>query len=140
MTYYFLNSEGAAAGPATLPALVEKVAAGEIALATLVVPAGGEDWTPLARVLRFFYPDESGAAAGPVAFSEIHRLHHTGVLGAEEYVIEEGGAEWKPVSDVFTAAGVEVIQPPSPPPPPLGQHRPHQVLVRPAAVRHIQKH
>lgn len=136
MKYYFLNSDGSAAGPETLPELVERIAAGEITLATLVVPAGGEDWTPLARVLRFFYPDATGAPAGPVAFSEIHRLHHTGVLGAEEYVIEEGGAEWKPVADLLTAAGVEVILPPPPPP---GPHRPHKVLVRPAAVRHILK-
>jgi GYF domain 2 len=140
MTYYYLPSDGVTAGPASLPALVEIIAAGTVTLATLVVPAGGEDWTPLARVLRFFYPGENGEAAGPVAFSEIHRLHHTGVLGAEEYVIEEGGAEWKTVAAVLSAAGVEVLLPPPPPPPPPGQHRPHQVLVRPAAVRHIQKH
>jgi hypothetical protein len=112
MTYYYLAADGSTAGPETLEALTALVASGVISLATLVVPAGGEDWTPLARVLRFYYPDETGATAGPVAFSELHRLNQIAALAAETWVMEQGGTEWKALSAVLAAGGVEAISPP----------------------------
>jgi len=116
MTYYYLAADGSTAGPETLENLTALVASGAITLATLVVPAGGEDWTPLARVLRYYYPDETGATAGPVAFSELHRLNQIAALSAESWVMEEGGAEWKALSAVLAAGGVEAIAPPVPAP------------------------
>lgn len=112
MTYYYLAADGSTAGPETLEALTALVASGAISLATLVVPAGGEDWTPLARVLRFYYPDETGATAGPVAFSELHRLNQIAALGPEKWVMEQGGTEWKALADVLAAGGVEAVAPP----------------------------
>jgi hypothetical protein len=114
MKYFYLSAEGTTAGPETLETLTAMVARGEITLGTLVVPAGGEDWTPLARVLRFFYADAAGATAGPVAFSEINRLHQIAALPAEAWIMEEGATEWKSVASVLTNAGVPVVAPPAP--------------------------
>lgn len=114
MTYYYLTAEGITAGPEPLENLTALIESGAVSLATLVVPAGGEDWTPLARVLRFFYADETGATAGPVAFSEIHRLNQTAVLMAESWVLHEGGTQWQPLSAVLAAGGVELAAPPPP--------------------------
>ncbi len=117
MTYYYLAADGSTAGPETLEVLTALAATGAITLATLVVPAGGEDWTPLARVLRYYYPDESGASAGPVAFSELHRLNQIAALAAETWVLEAGGTEWKALSEVLAAGGVAAVVPAAPAPP-----------------------
>ncbi len=114
MTYYYLAADGTTAGPEPLDVLTALAGSGVISLATLVVPAGGEDWTPLARVLRFFHPDESGATTGPVAFSELHRLNQIAVLTAETWVLEEGGSEWKALVDVLAAGGVAAAVPAAP--------------------------
>ena len=114
MTYYYLAADGTTAGPEPLDLLTGLAGSGAISLATLVVPAGGEDWTPLARVLRFFYPDESGATTGPVAFSELHRLNQIAALTAETWVLEEGGSEWKALVDVLAAGGVAAALPAAP--------------------------
>jgi|GEM_PF-4901052 len=114
MKYFYLTADGTTAGPETLETLAGMLGSGAVTLGTLVVPAGGEDWTPLARVLRFFYADEAGATAGPVAFSEINRLHQIAALPAEAWIMEEGGTEWKSVAAVLTDAGVPVIIPPAP--------------------------
>jgi hypothetical protein len=116
---------------------------GAINLGTLVVPAGGEDWTPLARVLRYFYADEAGTTAGPVAFSEINRLHHIAVLPAEAWVMEEGATQWKSVAAVLSAAGATIHSPPAPVAAPAvaiprtatGAYRPPA-----AATRAVQSH
>lgn len=113
MKYYYVNAAGASAGPESLEALCAMAATGAITLATMVVPVGGEDWTPLARVLRFYYTDGAGATLGPVAFSEINRLHQVGALAADAWILEEGGSEWKALAGVLTAAGAPVSAPPS---------------------------
>ena len=114
MTYYYLTADGTTAGPEPLETLATLIENGAVSLATLVVPAGGEDWTPLARVLRFFYADETSATSGPVAFSEIHRLNQTAVLTAESWVLHEGGTQWQALSAVLAAGGVELAAPPAP--------------------------
>lgn len=111
MKYFYLTGEGTTAGPETLEELRAMVGRGAIHLGTLVVPAGGEDWTPLARVLRFFYGDNSGGTVGPVPFSELDRLHQIAALPAEAWVMEEGGSEWKALAGVLTAGGVPVLKP-----------------------------
>jgi hypothetical protein len=111
MKYYYLTADGTTAGPETLEMLCGMVAGGGLDLSVMVVPAGGEDWTPLARVLRFFYANAAGETVGPVAFSELNRLHQTGVLAPPAWVMEEHGAEWKQLAEVLAAAGVPVTAP-----------------------------
>lgn len=111
MTYYYIAADGSTAGPETLAVLTGMVTSGAIGLGTMVVPAGGEDWTPLARVLRYFYSDEAGNTAGPVAFSELQRLNQTSVLTGASWVLEEGAEQWKTLSQVLTAGGAEVFAP-----------------------------
>ena len=112
MKYYYLTAGGATAGPETLQSLTALMTGGTVSVATMVVPMGGEDWTPLARVLRFFYPDDSGATIGPVAFSELNRLNQIAALSGEAWVLEEGGTEWKVLSVVLAAGGVTAATPP----------------------------
>jgi hypothetical protein len=134
MKYFYLTGEGATAGPETLEVLCGMVASGELELnpGTMVVPAGGEDWTPLARVLRYFYADPAGATAGPVAFSELNRLHQTGVLPALAWVVEEHAAEWKHLAVVLAAAGVAVTAHPHAP---AAAHPPAPVFRPPPGTR-----
>src|SRR6188508_422338 len=106
MKYYYQTADGATAGPETLERLTALMATGEVSMATMVVPAGGEDWTPLARVLRFYYADDSGATAGPVAFSELNRLNQIAALSGDAWVMEEGGTQWRALSAVLHAGGV----------------------------------
>src|SRR6187455_815532 len=108
MKYFYLTAEGVTAGPESLETLCAMMSSGAVSLATLVVPAGGEDWTPLARVLRYFYSDAAGATAGPVAFSELQRLNQTGVLDRAAWVMEEGAEQWKSLESVITAGGAEI--------------------------------
>ena len=111
MKYFYLTSEGVTAGPESLEALCTMMGGGTVSLATLVVPAGGEDWTPLARVLRFFYQDAAGATAGPVAFSELNRLCQIQAVTADGWVVEELGTGWKPAASVLSAGGVTLPAP-----------------------------
>jgi hypothetical protein len=113
MKYYYQTAGGATAGPETLEKLTALLAAGEISMATMVVPAGGEDWTPLARVLRFFYADDAGVTAGPVAFSELNRLNQISALTGDAWVMEEGGTQWRALSTVLQAGGVAVTAAPA---------------------------
>ncbi len=106
MKYFYLTAEGVTAGPESLETLCTMMSSGPVSLATLVVPAGGEDWTPLARVLRYFYQDTAGATAGPVAFSELNRLCQIHAIPAGAWVVEESGTDWKTAAAVLGAGGV----------------------------------
>lgn len=114
MKYFYITAEGATAGPELLETLCAMMSTGAVSLSTLVVPAGGEDWTPLARVLRFFYQDAAGATSGPVAFSELNRLCQIHAIPVDAWVVEESGADWKAVADVLGAGGVAVPAAPAP--------------------------
>src|SRR5436190_6768738 len=111
MKYYYLNAGGASAGPETLEALTALIAEGVVSLATMVAPMGGDDWTPLANVLKFFYTDGAGASIGPVAFSELNRLNQIAALPGDAWVLEDKGAEWKALSAVLAAGGVTATAP-----------------------------
>ena len=106
MKYFYLTAEGTTAGPESLETLCAMMSSGAVSLTTLVVPAGGEDWTPLARVLRFFYQDAAGATFGPVAFSELNRLCQIHAIAGDAWVVEESGTNWKAAADVLSAGGV----------------------------------
>ena len=108
MKYFYLSADGTTAGPETLETLCAMMSSGTVSLATLVVPAGGEDWTPLARVLRYFYQDAAGATAGPVAFSELDRLCQIHAIPADAWVVEESGTGWKAAAAVLGAGGVVI--------------------------------
>lgn len=124
MKYFYITAEGATAGPESLETLCAMMGSGAASLATLVVPAGGEDWTPLARVLRFFYQDAAGATAGPVAFSELNRLCQIHAIPVDAWVVEESGTDWKAVGDVLGAGGVAL--PAAPAPAPRVAHAPYR--------------
>ena len=108
MKYFYLTADGATAGPEPLETLCAMMSSGTLSLATLVVPAGGEDWTPLARVLRYFYQDASGATAGPVVFSELDRLCQIHAIPTDAWVVEESGTGWKAAAAVLSAGGVKL--------------------------------
>ncbi|HEX2750988.1 MAG TPA: GYF domain-containing protein [Verrucomicrobiales bacterium] len=114
MKYYYIAADGSTAGPETLETLTALMANGTVTVATMVVPAGGEDWTPLARVLRFFYSDDAGATTGPVAFSELNRLNQIAALRSDSWVMEEGGTEWKALATVLEGGGVAPAAAPAP--------------------------
>jgi uncharacterized membrane protein YhaH (DUF805 family) len=111
MRYYYLQADNTPGGPESLETLVAMVASGQITLATLVVPAGGEDWTPLARVLGFYYADAQSQTTGPVPFSELSRLQQVQALNAESWVLPQGGQQWIALKEVLTAGGVAPAQP-----------------------------
>jgi hypothetical protein len=114
MKYYYLAADGSTAGPETLESLTALMAGGTVTVATMVVPMGGEDWTPLARVLRFFYVDDAGATIGPVAFSELNRLNQIAALASDAWVLVEGGTEWTALAGVLEGGGVAPAAPPAP--------------------------
>ena len=132
MKYFYLTAEGITAGPESLVTLCAMMGSGTVSLATLVVPAGGEDWTPLARVLRYFYQDAAGASAGPVAFSELNRLCQIHAIPGDAWVVEESGTNWKAAADVLSAGGVALPAAAAPAP-----HVVHAAYRPPAATAAI---
>jgi uncharacterized membrane protein YhaH (DUF805 family) len=110
MRYYYLQADNTPGGPESLESLVAMVASGQITLATLVVPVGGEDWTPLARVLSFYYADAQGQPAGPVPFSELSRMQQVQALAADAWVLPVGATQWVALKGVLTSGGAAIAE------------------------------
>ena len=129
MKYFYLTADGTTAGPEPLETLCAMMNSGSLSLPTLVVPAGGEDWTPLARVLRYFYQDASGATAGPVVFSELDRLCQIHAIPTDAWVVEESGTGWKAAAAALSAGGVKLPAAPATPRVVQATYRPQQATM-----------
>ncbi len=137
MKYFYLTADATTSGPEPLETLCAMMNSGSLSLATLVVPAGGEDWTPLARVLRYFYQDARGATAGPVVFSELDRLCQIHAIPTDAWVVEESGTGWKAAAAVLSAGGVKLPAAPATPRVVHATYRPqHATSANPYATPH----